>query len=553
MRSLLSSRVARWVVAVVAVGLVGAVGAVSAADGDTSTQYRLATASTGDVQQTVSTSGTVDLVNRADVTFGIDGTLADLVVAVGDHVTAGQPLGALDTKALQAAVDAAEAELADATAAIEADEQEQVNTAQEAVKAESATNPSTAQSGATASAQRSGQPADSARADLAAQVTKQQQAVRTAQTTATEAITAAKSALATQTEKCADAYQPGSAAPTEPTASEPATVGPSARNAACAEALNAVTAAQDAVSKAQSALQSTINDLAGSLDRAVAEAQKSTSSSGAAQPSSSDAERSGNQTQNGGQSQNGVATSGSSSAGGIAAGQARIDRAKADLMAAEQSLAHANLTAPIAGEVASVEMTEGGKVTAGDTAVVLIGSGAAVIETTVPVERISDIDVGMEATVTPSGANEKVAGKVTRIGRLPDTASDSVAYPVTVTVDQPTVTMPAGSTASVSIAVSTIANVVTVPTSALTRGGRDTVTVYADGQTSTRQVTVGAVGPLRTEIQKGLTAGEQVVLADLDKSLPSAKEPAGGGPGRGPGGGLGGVPGGGPMGRPAGR
>lgn len=119
---------------------------------------------------------------------------------------------------------------------------------------------------------------------------------------------------------------------------------------------------------------------------------------------------------------------------------------------------------------------------------------------------------------------------------------------MTVTVDEPTTTMLAGSTASVSIVVSTIDNVVTVPTSAVTLGGRDTVTVYADGQATTRQVTVGAVGH-RTEIQEGVTAGEQVVLADLDEPLPSAETPTGGGPG----GGFGGGPGGGLVGRPAGR
>jgi hypothetical protein len=82
------------------------------------------------------------------------------------------------------------------------------------------------------------------------------------------------------------------------------------------------------------------------------------------------------------------------------------------------------------------------------------------------------------------------------------------------------------------------------------------VTVFSGGSTTQRQVETGAVGPLRTEITQGITAGEQVVLADLDAPLPSGDDQRGGfGPGdmviqSGPGGGPGG-PGGGPVRRPA--
>jgi hypothetical protein len=89
-----------------------------------------------------------------------------------------------------------------------------------------------------------------------------------------------------------------------------------------------------------------------------------------------------------------------------------------------------------------------------------------------------------------------------------------------------------------------------VPTSAVHGQSPATVTVLAGTQSSPREVTVGIVGPLRTQITGGLTAGEQVVLADLDAPLPSADDQTG--PGGGPGG-IGGpvvrqeVPKGGPV------
>ena len=44
-----------------------------------------------------------------------------------------------------------------------------------------------------------------------------------------------------------------------------------------------------------------------------------------------------------------------------------------------------------------------------------------------------------------------------------------------------------------------------------------------DGGTHERQlVTVGAVGPVYTQIVQGLSAGQQVVLADVDEAIPTS-------------------------------
>jgi hypothetical protein len=98
-----------------------------------------------------------------------------------------------------------------------------------------------------------------------------------------------------------------------------------------------------------------------------------------------------------------------------------------------------------------------------------------------------------------------------------------------------------------------------VPNSALSDG---TVTVLSQGKTSTTKVQTGAVGALTTEITSGLTAGQQVVLADLTATLPAnstttrgfggAGGPPGGFTGGGAGAGAGGGAGGGQGVRPGG-
>jgi multidrug efflux pump subunit AcrA (membrane-fusion protein) len=514
-------RVVRWIAGVAVIGVGASVGTVALADAlsaDPATRYRLATASTGDVARTVSTNGSVDFVNRADVSFGVAGTLASLSVRPGQRVSAGQRLGALDTAALRAAVDSAEADLATAKATLANDQQRQAD----AVDSESEAD-SDADSGADSRAD------SGADTPPSGQLAKQQQAVRAAQTAASKAIAAAKAALSAQQKACGTT-----------SATTPATDAQAEVPAACTRALAAATRAQDAVAKAQEALQKRIGELARTLSESASESASDPESESPSDSSSdSPSEEDTTDPSKGDESAPTAAT--------IADDQAAVDAAEVDLAAAERSLAQATLTAPIAGTVASVAAAAGEAVSAGSAVVVLIGDGAAVVETTVPVERIDEIEVGQRATVTPSGARDGVSGQVTRIGRLAEEsdsedtegADDSVVYPVTVTVDEPTAAMPAGSTAAVDIEVDTAEGVLTVPTSAVHGQSPATVTVLAGTQSSPREVTVGIVGPLRTQITGGLAAGEQVVLADLDAPLPSAEDQMG--PDGGPGG-LGGGP-----------
>ncbi|GAB1508710.1 efflux RND transporter periplasmic adaptor subunit [Actinophytocola sp. KF-1] len=405
---------------VVAAVLVAAAGSavVTFADASPSPRYRLSTVTTGDVTQTVTVTGTVDHVNRADVAFGTDGTVKTLAVSPGDEVTAGQELGTLDTTDLQAAVDRASAQVTAAEAALAEDEAAQEEAA--------------------------------GRSD---ELASNQHKVRTARTTATKALTTAANALAAQEKACA--------APTSPT---------------CTAAVTTTRAAQEAVQRAQTTLQSAIEALAGSVPT---------------EPESASA---------------------------VAEGQASVDEATAKLVEAEQALAGATLRAPIAGTVGAVTATAGDKVGAGTPVVTLIGKGAATVTATVPLEQLQTLATGQTANVTPTGTTTDVPGTVTEVGTLPDESSETVTYPVTITVATPPAQMATGSTATATITVATAKDVLTVPTSAVRQG---MVTVLSGDQTTPTRVTVGAVGPTRTEIKEGLAKGDQVVLANLDTPLPT--------------------------------
>ncbi|NTU80987.1 MAG: biotin/lipoyl-binding protein [Chloroflexales bacterium] len=79
-----------------------------------------ATASLGTISASVSGSGTVAAASSRTLSFPVDGTVSEVLVSVGDTVTAGQPLARLSTSELELAVMQAGANLKSAQAGVAA-------------------------------------------------------------------------------------------------------------------------------------------------------------------------------------------------------------------------------------------------------------------------------------------------------------------------------------------------------------------------------------------------------------------------------------------------
>jgi hypothetical protein len=222
--------------------------------------------------------------------------------------------------------------------------------------------------------------------------------------------------------------------------------------------------------------------------------------------------------------------------------QAAVAAAAVALAVANSNLAGATLTSPVAGKVASQPFVDGAS--SGTLSIVIVAPGAVQVTGSVPATSVPLVKVGQPATITPDGSTTALTGRVAAVGLLPTTSTSgsTTTYPVQVLVTQPA-SLPEGAAASVSITVKTVHAVLTVPNSALSDG---TVTVLSQGRTSATRVQTGAVGALTTEITSGLTAGQQVVLADLSATLPANSTTtrgfggAGGPPGALTGGGAGG-------------
>ena len=77
---------------------------------------------TGTIQQTVASSGTLEPASQANLNFAVSGTVTAVDVAAGQTVTAGQVLATVDTTALSDDLNAAQAQLTSAQDRLASDE-----------------------------------------------------------------------------------------------------------------------------------------------------------------------------------------------------------------------------------------------------------------------------------------------------------------------------------------------------------------------------------------------------------------------------------------------
>jgi HlyD family secretion protein len=209
----------------------------------------------------------------------------------------------------------------------------------------------------------------------------------------------------------------------------------------------------------------------------------------------------------------------------LASDQATIDSDQAALVRAQQSLAEAQLTSPMAGTVAAVTLQAGQTVNAGstDNAIQIINSGSYQTSASLTTSQVAAVKVGDPAQVTVDGTSGTLSGVVSRVGPVLVSGS-TYSYPVVVELQESGSGIAAGSAGQVEIDLAQAANAVVVPTSAVhtTGAGRNYVTVLQAGKETTRMVTVGVVGATYTQILSGLSRGTTVVLADLSTPVPSS-------------------------------
>ncbi len=545
---------------VVVLGAGGAVALAATSGGGPGKRY--ATIGRASITEVVEASGTITSSDKVTPSFPVSGTVRAVDVTVGQSVRKGQALARLDTTSLQDAVDSAELGLANARQRLAADESGQTSAGSGG--GSNSAGPGTNSASFTALTATPAPPAggsgtSTGPAALIKQIRTAQQDVRAAQ----QAIDAGQAAVDT-------AQQTVDAAVTQNTALRDAQkqacdadassdACTSARAdyetyadtlAAAAAALDAKIGAQDAAVKALDAAIAALDKLLGQLSSTSTGAGGTggggtgTGGTGTGGTGTGGTRTGGTGTGGtgtGGTGTGGTRTGGTGSTGGtggtgsptssggrtasasqLAADQAAIDSAQAQVRAAEQDLAAATLRSPITGKVALIGFTAG----AGSSgrSITIIGTGVQKVSTSVPLAQVGLVKVGQEATVAADGLTTSLHGTVASIGILSSTSGSTTTFPVTLQLAAGSPTLYDGVGADVSITTGSARDVVVVPNSAIHSGfrGSHSVTVLRGSKTSTVLVTLGVAGPALSEVKSGLKVGDRVLVADYATSVPAS-------------------------------
>lgn len=187
--------------------------------------------------------------------------------------------------------------------------------------------------------------------------------------------------------------------------------------------------------------------------------------------------------------------------------------------AARDDLAAATLRAPTPGVVTQLAIEVGDTVLATTTAAVVVDPSALEVDALVDEVDVLRLAVGQAAVVTPAASPiDTLPGRVAEIGLLPVVKAGLVRYPVRVTLDS-AATLRHGMTVFVEIEVERREGVLVVPVGALRREGTQQVVqrVADDGLTDRRTVRLGAVDDFNAEVISGLVAGN--ILVDFSATV----------------------------------
>ena len=157
-------------------------------------------------------------------------------------------------------------------------------------------------------------------------------------------------------------------------------------------------------------------------------------------------------------------------------------------------------------------------------------SGKYIVDGTVSADEASEVKKGMQAQITVTGSAASIYGTVSSVGLVAQTSSSgSAVFPVTIAVTGAQKSLYAGTSATASIIVKQVQNVISVTSRAIRSSGSNTyVLKVVNGKTVKTTVKVGTVYGPTTQVLSGLKAGDTVQVPGVTMSTGSKSGSSGG-------------------------
>lgn len=207
--------------------------------------------------------------------------------------------------------------------------------------------------------------------------------------------------------------------------------------------------------------------------------------------------------------------------------RASLKQAEANLRYQEAQLDKAIIRSPLSGTVIAVTTQQGETVAAGfqvQTLITVADLNRLEVRAFVDEVDIGQTRLGLPAEVRVEAFPTRVfRGRVAKIAAASTVKDNVVTYETTIALDNPAGLLRPDMTADVTLVLGRRAGVLLVPTEAVHREVTRSVVYVLHRQkrgkerVETREVQVGAADGSFTQITGGLTAGEEVVLAGLQR------------------------------------
>lgn len=209
--------------------------------------------------------------------------------------------------------------------------------------------------------------------------------------------------------------------------------------------------------------------------------------------------------------------------------QAKLEKSKSDLAAAEIDLSYAVIRAPISGTVASVSTQEGETVAASfaaPTFVTIIEDNALELLAMVDETDIANVRPGDTVHFTVEAyPSREMPAMVKRIDPVATIISGVVNYPVMAAIERDRGLLKPDMTANITIKTAE-RMVLVVPNGAILHDGEERfVFLMRDGKQEKRRVTIGTRDAGFTEIKKGLTVNDRVAVPRAGDSEEKGEKP----------------------------
>ncbi|MBX0328011.1 HlyD family efflux transporter periplasmic adaptor subunit [Oscillochloris sp. ZM17-4] len=544
----------------------------------TATTTSTATVTQGALALSVTGSGPAQAIQSRSLSFSVAGTVQEVLVTIGDTVTAGQPLARIDDTTLRLAVQQAEANLKSAEAKMAA-AQGKGATAQDIASAQASlasaqagyekTRTGNATAGDIASARANLASAQAKLAELKAgptadtlstartrvqqaQITlsSQRESLSAAKTKAEGALTSAANSLRDAQDAYSTIYWSNRQAE-----SRPGDLPQSSKDQE-ASALRAVQNAEASLAQAQASFaqakqdevngvanaESSLKDAQVQLDALLAGPTATDLTS--AQASVASAQSSLDKLLNPATASDLISAQASvdqakinlekltspSSDADMASAEAGLAQAQVQLETAKLDLTNAVLTAPFDGVVSAVGISTGDSATAGT--IDMIDASKMYIDISLGESDVSQVKPGMDVALTFDAVPDvAINGVIDTVAPVATVTQNVVTYPVRVSFDPGSAPIRVGMTASGTIVTKQISDAILVPSRAIqTRGSTSLVQVQqAPGQPSVPvRVETGLSANGQTEILSCVDTGSQCLRAGDTLVISAATTTTGG-------------------------